>query len=66
MLKDEEKRAVNYLKANLLEDMVWKARDCYKLGEQNQAEKLFYQTYGGDERNMLFDAIELMDTYITW
>lgn len=66
VLKDEEKRAVNYLKANLLEDMVWKARDCYKLGEQNQAEKLFYQTYGGDERNMLFDAIELMDTYITW
>lgn len=66
VLKDEERVAVNYLVSNLLEDMVWKARDCYELGEQNQAEKLFYRTYDGEERNMLFDAIEVMDTYITW
>lgn len=66
VLKDEEKTMVNYLKSNILTDMAWKAREFYELKEENQAEKLFYQTYDKEERNMLFDAIELMDTYITW
>lgn len=66
VLKDKEIISVNYLKWNLLEDMVWQARDCYKLEEENQSEKLFYKTFDGERRNMLFDAIELADTYITW
>ena len=66
VLKDEERTGVNYLKSNLLEDMVWQARECYELKEKDQSEKLFYQTFDGEKRNMLFDAIELADTYITW
>ena len=66
VLKDEEKAGVNYLKSNLLEDMAWQARECYELKEKDQSEKLFYQTFDGEKRNMLFDAIELADTYITW
>lgn len=66
VLKDDETSALNYLKSNLLEDMVWEARECYELKEQDQSEKLFYQTFDGENRNMLFDAIELMDTCITW
>ena len=57
---------MNYLKSNLLEDMAWQARECYELKEKDQSEKLFYQTFDGEKRNMLFDAIELADTYITW
>lgn len=66
VLREEERVAVNYLKSHLLEDMVWQARDCFELQEQNQAEKLYYRTYDKEERNMLFDAIEMMDLYITW
>lgn len=65
-LKNEEKAGLNYLKANLLEDLVWQARDCYGLKEANQSEMLFYQTFDGEMRNMLFDAVELMDACITW
>lgn len=66
VLKDDERAAVNYLKVNLLDDMVWQARECYALKEKDQSEKLFYQTFDDEKRNMLFDAIELVDTCIVW
>lgn len=64
VLKDNEQTAMNYLKSNLIEDMAWEARDCYQLTETNQSEKLFYTTYDEEKRNILFDALEIMDTFV--
>lgn len=64
VLKNDEQTAVNYLKSNLMEDTAWKARDCYRLKETNQSEKLFYTTYDEEKRNILFDALEIMDTFV--
>ncbi|MCD7862200.1 MAG: hypothetical protein LUG61_01485 [Lachnospiraceae bacterium] len=72
-LRQGETAARNYLKTNLIDDLV---RDCYmgiyqeadlsRIGTgQRQKSELFVTTADQVSRSILFDAIEAMDTFIS-
>ncbi|MCD7826423.1 MAG: hypothetical protein LUH14_10775 [Clostridiaceae bacterium] len=71
-IRQGETAVQNYLRANLIEDLVLQ---CYQgiyadadlslIGTgQKQQRKTFIETTDGEQRSVLFDAIELMDTFI--
>lgn len=70
-LKEGEQSAVYFMKSNRIEDLTYfehegKAIDVEKIKSgQGLDRKVFVETADGVRRSLLFDAIEMMDTYIS-
>lgn len=70
-LKEGENAAVYYMKSSLIDDLtlleyIGAEVETDKIGcGQGMDKKIFVETADGQERSLLFDVIEVMDTYIS-
>lgn len=70
-LKEGEQSSIYYMKSNLIDDLPLLEQegneiDTSKIGQgQGMERKIFVDTADGQKRSLLFDAIEMLDTYIS-